>query len=257
MLQHLFTPEKFLPAGVGFALFGPGHLVWLAAMALMVAAMIWGYGRLRPAGRLRMQRCIAVGLLCAELLRDLYLIAAGGWMWEYLPLHMCAFTMYLMALWAFWPSQWCGNVLYGLGLIGALCALLFCNWANQPLIHFQTIYSFVFHGLLVGYIGMLLAAGELRPTGRGFLHCAAFLCVTVPATGLVNWLLPQCNFFFTNGGSPGSPLAVLVALFGRPWWLAAYAALAALVLALEFLPWAAADRRRGERRLRHYGLSWK
>ena len=58
-------------------------------------------------------------------------------------------------------------------------------------------------------------------------------------------------------GGWDTALAVLVALFGRPWWLAAYAALAALVLALEFLPWAAADRRRGERRLRHYGLSWK
>ena len=256
-MGYFFVPEKFLPEGVGFSLFGPEHLIWLAALCGMTVLLVVYYRKLAPAGRLRLARVLAYGQLALEILRDGYIIAAGAWQWSYLPLHPCSFTMFFMVLWARKPAKLWGNLMYGFGLVGALAALIFCNWTNQPVWQFQTIYSFVFHGLLVGYIGMLLAAGELRPTGRGFLHCAAFLCVTVPATGLVNWLLPQCNFFFTNGGSPGSPLAVLVALFGRPWWLAAYAALAALVLALEFLPWAAADRRRGERRLRHYGLSWK
>ena len=127
--------------------------------------------------------------------------------------------------------------MYGYGLIGAACALAFCNWTDQPIWHFQSIYSFVFHGVLVGWILMTIIGGDIRPEGKGFFHCVVFLAVAAPFTGLFNWLLPDCNFFFTNGGSEGSPLEVFVRLFGEPWWLIAYGALALVLLYLEFLPW--------------------
>ena len=67
--------------------------------------------------------------------------------------------------------------------------------------------------------------------------CVIYLCVAVPVTMAVNHLLPECNFFFTNTGSEGSPLEILIRLFGTPWWLIAYGALALVLLYLEFLPW--------------------
>ena len=62
---------------------------------------------------------------------------------------------------------------------------------------------------------------------------AALFAVTM----VVNHLLPECNFFFTNMGSEGSPLEILIRIFGTPWWLIAYGALALVLLYLEFLPW--------------------
>lgn len=195
-MQYLFVPAKFLPEGVGFSLYGWQHLLWLAAIGLLCAAMVLGYRRMDSGHRRGFARITAFGLLALEILRDAYIIACGAWEWEYLPLHPCSFTMFFMALWAWKPAECWGNLMYGYGLAGAMAALLFCNWTNQPLMQFQSIYSFLFHGILVGWILMLLAAGEIRPRGRGFLDCVVFLAAAAPIAELFNNLLPDCNFFF-------------------------------------------------------------
>ena len=90
---------------------------------------------------------------------------------------------------------------------------------------------------MVAYILMLLVCGDIRPQGNGMRDCVIYLCAAVPVTMVVNHLLPECNFFFTNTGSKGSPLEILIRIFGTPWWLIAYGTLALVLLALEFLPW--------------------
>lgn len=242
-MPYLFVPENQLPEGVGFSLYGPEHLIWLAVLALMCVWMILRYRKLDSPGRQRMARFFAYGLLTLEILRDLYLVAAGGWEWRYLPLHPCSFTMFFMVLWAWKPRAVWGQLMYGYGLIGAMMALLFCNWTSQPVWQFQSIYSFLFHGVLVGWILMILLAGDLRVQGKGIVPCVVFLAAAAPISMVINHLLPGCNFFFTNEGSEGSPLEILIKVFGKPWWLAAYAALVIVVLAAEFLPWMLSERR--------------
>ena len=80
-----------------------------------------------------------------------------------------------------------------------------------------------------------------------FFQCILFLVVAAPIATALNYLLPDCNFFFTYSGSKGSPLEILIRIFGEPWWLAAYAILVMLVLGAEFLPWHLAERKRKER----------
>ena len=53
-----------------------------------------------------------------------------------------------------------------MGLIGALMALLFADWLVYPVLHFQSIHSFVMHGLLLGYIVMLIWSQELKPNEK-------------------------------------------------------------------------------------------
>lgn len=246
VFAYFFTPAMFLPEGVGFALFGREHLVWLGVLSAMCVAMIFCYLHLSRAGRQSMARWVAFSLLALEAIRDGYIIACGAWEWIYLPLHPCSFTMFFMALWAWKPHPLWGNLMYGYGLVGAMCALLFCNWTNQPIWQFQTIYSFLFHGALVGWILMTLIGGDIRPEGRGFRDCVLFLLAAVPATAVLNNVLPECNFFFTHSGSEGSPLEFLIRIFGEPWWLGAYAVLALGLLGLEFLPWYILGRRKTE-----------
>ena len=236
-MKYFFVPAKFLPDGVGFKLYGSAHFAWLAALALLCFVMVYSYRRMDKKGRSRLAKGVAIYLLAGEVIRDAYIITAGGWEWAYLPLHPCSLTMFLIAIWAFKPNYFCGQVLYGFGIVGASCALIFCNWTTQPLLHFQTIYSFIFHGVLIGFILMAIIGGDIRPEPRGYICCISFIAVSAAAASIVNQLLPDCNFFFTNGGSEGSPLEIFIKLFGAPWWLLAYAALAAAVIGCEFLPW--------------------
>lgn len=236
-MEYFFVPAMYLPDGVGFKLYGVAHLTWLAALAVMCFLMVHFYRRMDKRGRSRFAKGIAIFLLTCEVLRDVYIIAYGAWEWQYLPLHPCSFTMFIIAIWAFKPNDICGQILYGFGMVGALCALLFCNWTDQPLLQFQTIYSFIFHGLLIGFVLMALIGGDIKPKPKGFVCCVVFIAIAGALTGIVNQLLPDVNFFFTNEGSEGSPLEIFIKLFGTPWWLLAYAALAAVVIGCEFLPW--------------------
>ncbi len=236
-MEYLFTPAKYLPDGVGFSLYGPEHFTWLAALAVMCAVMVIVYKKLDVKGRTVFARSVAVFLLTAEVARDIWLIASDAWEWGYMPLHPCSFTMFIIAIWAFRPNRVCGQILYGFGIVGALAALLFCNWTEQPLVQIQTIYSFLFHGILVGFILMLIIGGDIKPEPKGYLYCAVFVLLAASFTAVFNYTLPDCNFFFTKTGSDGSPLELFVDIFGTPWWLLAYAALAAVVIGLEFLPW--------------------
>lgn len=236
-MEYLFTPAKFCPEGLGFSLFGAVHLIWLAVLAVMCAVMVLAYRKMGVEARRKFVRWIATGLLITEIARDAWIIAAGGWEWSYLPLHPCSFTMYIMAVWAWKPNQTCAELLYGFGIVGALMALIFCNWTDQPLWQLQTLHSFLFHGILVGFILMAMIGGDLRPTRKGYWANVVFLACAAAFTAIFNNLLPDCNFFFTHEGSPGSPLELFINLFGTPWWLLAYIALAAVVIGLEFLPW--------------------
>ena len=63
MFDYFFVPAMFLPEGVGFSLYGPEHLCWLAVLAVMCVGMILGYRRLDRKGRLCTARWIATTLL--------------------------------------------------------------------------------------------------------------------------------------------------------------------------------------------------
>lgn len=248
-MQYIFTPANLLPDGVGFKLYGPEHLIWLAVVAAMIFAMVRIYQKLGKVGRRRYAKGIACYLLATEVIRDALIFALGGWEWSYIPLHPCSFTMFIIAVWAFKPNRFCGNLLYGFGIVGAACALLFCNWTSQPPLQFQSVHSFVFHGVLVAFVLMTVICGDIRPDGRGIIDNLVFLIPVASVATVFNMILPDCNFFFTNGGSEGSPLEILVKLFGEPWWLLSYLALAAAVLTVEFLPWILKDRKKAEERV--------
>lgn len=245
MFRYFWVAEELLPPGLGFGMFSAAHLAWLAALGLLIFGMCRGYRALGPAGRRRMRLAFAFGLPAAELGRDLVIAAQGVFYPYYWPLHLCGLAMFLYLGWALRPNAFCGEVLYSLCLPGTLAALLFPDWAGtDPLLQFQCIYSFLYHGLLAGCILMLLAAGELRPRAGGVKWPLVFLLAAVPPLYWLNLRL-DTNFFFLNVPAPGSPLEPLARAFGSPGYLFPFALLAAGVVSLFYLPlWVRAARRR-------------
>lgn len=245
MFRYFWVAEELLPPGLGFGMFSAGHLVWLAALALMIFGMCRGYRALGGPGRSRMQLILAAGLPAAELGRDVILAAQGAFNPTYWPLHLCGAAMFLYLAYALRPGAFCGEVLYSLCLPGALAALLFPNWAGiTPLLQFQCIYSFLYHGLLAGGILMLLTCGELCPKPGGIRYPLLFLLAAVPPLYWLNLRLGT-NFFFLNVPAPGSPLEPMARAFGSPGYLFPFAVLAAGVVSLFYLPlWVRAARRR-------------
>lgn len=248
-MRYFFTPEQALPAGVGFQPLGWAHLLMLAGLTVLTAALVALGCRMEQRNRLRMLRGISVFMVVMELLKDLILAVQGAFDLGYLPLHLCSIDMFICLYWAYHPErEGGGQCLYSLGLSGGVAALLFPDWWNMPLWHFQSLHSFVYHALLVAVPLIAVISGMVRPRLREVWRPMLFLAaVAVPVCGL-NRLLGT-NYMFLQAPVPGTPLDWCAKCPGG--YLLGYGLLAAAVLCLLDLPfslWAWGKKQRQIRR---------
>ena len=221
---------------IGFDLYCPGHLIWLAAIAAAAVIITRYYISRQDEKRTSIKKFFAVAILCSEILKDVILIAIGAPMKGYLPLHLCGLAIFAMLWDAFSKNRRIsGQILAYAFMPGAMAALLFCNWTEYPFFNFMCIHSFVFHGWIVIYVVMLYAAGEIKADYRGLWNTTAILAVIAVPIYILNLLIDE-NYLFLNEASEGSPLVFLWDIFGTrfgaPGYVASFAALLLIVFHL-------------------------
>lgn len=236
MTDRFFVPEQQLPGNVGFALFDFGHLSALVCCgAIILLTLVLS---LRRSGKTQqtLLRHLAFAMVVLELAKDLILAVQGGFTLGYLPLHLCSLSMFVCLYFSWHPdSSAGGHILYSVVLPSALCALLFPNWTRCPLLHFQSIHSFLYHTLLVIFVLIPLFSGQLRPGLRGVIPSLAFLLAVSVPVALVNRLLGT-NYMFLRSPSRGSPLEFLTLLPGKYGYIMGYFLLVLCVLVALNLP---------------------
>ena len=224
---------------IGFDLYCPGHLIWLAVIAAAMVIITGYYIKQNEEKQTSIKKFFAITILCSEILKDSILIAIGAPMKGYLPLHLCGLAIFAMLWDAFSKNRRIsGQMLAYAFLPGALSALLFCNWTEYPFFNFMCIHSFVFHGWIVIYVVMLYAAGEIRADYRGLWTTAGILAVCAVPIYILNVLIDE-NYLFLNEASEGSPLVFLWNVFGTrfgaPGYIASFAVLLLTVFHVLYL----------------------
>lgn len=229
-MNNFFASEGSGSPKNGFERFGFGHFLWLFAVVTGLALGCFAYKSARRSHRPRLRLLTASLALALELGRAGLLLSRGLYDLGRLPLHLCSLSIYLCFLHALtgWPGL--GQFLYAFTLPGAACALLFPDWAGQPLCGFITVSSFLLHFLLVLYPLMQVAAGDLRPELRRLPGCVGWMLLLALPVYFLNkrW---NTNYMFLNLPLAGSPLA-LFAFLGNPGYLLGYLPLALGIWAL-------------------------
>ncbi|MCL2377105.1 MAG: YwaF family protein [Defluviitaleaceae bacterium] len=224
-------------AGYGFGLYSVAHFVILAAIAAITWAICLAYRRMDDTNRTKMMFTIAIIILVVEVAKVIsYPIFHDGFRVEYTSLHLCGIMIFVGLIYAMRPSETLGEILYAVGLPGFIAALVFPNWTMYPLLNFYVFTSFTTHGLQIAFILMLIFAGQVRPSPRRAWKPAVFLvAIAIPIYALN--LAIGTNFLYLNYGSPGSPLEILFDTFGSPLFLIPFAMLAAVIIAIMYVPW--------------------
>lgn len=236
--MNFFTFETDLPPGVGFSWYQPCHLAWLLGIAGAGAALGWWYRRCTREGRRRLDRAMAGLMLGLEALWLGVLFFGGHLDRTMLPLHLCALSIMLAIVYGFHPVGWIGEYFYAFGMPGAVAALLFPDWSVYPMTSYYTISSFLLHGLLVDYGGMLLLSGVARPRLKNAWKPLLFVALVSIPVGLFDRRF-GVNYMFLSAPSPGSPLEWVNGSLG---YLPGYILLVLAVELALYLPWALADR---------------
>ena len=224
--------------------FGREHRAWLIICLLLGIGLIRTHRLLARDGRMRRRLDIAVAMAPPVFLaiHIASMLVYGVFNASCLPLHICNLCELLAAGFALTGNESSGTVLYGVGSVGSLAALLFPGWTYAPALSLPSVCGFMEHLLVLLFIIMKLRDKSIRPDFRQLWQPIAFTGAYAVAVYPVNKLYGT-NFAFINWAPPDTPLALWERLHGDPGYLAIYAlAFIALEIAL-FLPWRTTDAR--------------
>lgn len=230
-LSYFFTYETQIPEGIGFALFGPWHLLWLCFAVAATVGYVWFFKKSSLMRQRHMECIVAASLIVWLVLRAGYIAVLHEKFLYELPLHLCSMAGILCAIHCVTKWKWLGQVLYTICLPGTVLALLFPNWNFYPVIHFITLEGFMFHIGIVLYVAGQLASHEIRPDLLKLWQVLVFLAAVVTPVYAFDKKY-DVNYMFVNWPSAGSPLVWLADRMGNPGYLAGYAALVFLCMVL-------------------------
>lgn len=243
MISYLFDCTGTIPEGLGFSRFSAGHLLWLAAIAAVIAICCRRYRTLDAPGQHRFRAAVAALLLADELMKVVVLVATGQYTCEYLPLHLCSINIFTSLWYTLRPNRAAGSILYYLSLPGAAIALLSPTWVSLPFLNLMNIHSFSVHGLLMLYPLLLLTSGQLRPGPRELRAPTCFMLCAAPVLYCLNTSLGT-NFMFLNGDEDNPILKAIDAAIGTRYHILGMAAIMVVVWTAMTLPWMARQRQR-------------
>lgn len=228
-----FKTQDNIPEGLGFAAFGPTHLLWLlAGLIFCVAACIF-YKRLDEGRQNSMRRVLGSYIFLQEMAKNLVLVILGEFSWGYLPFHLCGINILLIAFDVIKPTKVVRNFLYYFAIPGAMLALLFPNWKEVPFWNFFHLHSFTIHILLVLYPLLLVSTGQVDTHIKSAFQAVLLLVVlAVPVYGLN--LLWDTNFMFLMQPDSGNPLELFEQLLGSHLW--GFPILLPVVIGIMYVP---------------------
>lgn len=212
MMSTFLLTKHNIGQGLGIGSWSPAHFAWLAAGLAFTLLLCHFYKA--GDGKRRAQLCwaMAVLVMADEILKYVFSISTGQWSWEFLPLHLCSLSAFVILAHAITHSENVAEYLYALDLPAALMALVFPNWTMLPCMNWESIHSFSIHILLAAYPCMLLAGGW-RPRFQRLKYSIIPFAIAVIVAVTANHFL-DTNFFFLNGSDSGNPLSFLQKYLG-------------------------------------------
>lgn len=193
------------------------HMAALIAALAAPAAIIALRKVLRTEGwGQRFRIGMALALAACEAALQLSYAFDGGWSAGTLPFQLCSLTLLLSA--AALAFRWQGlyPIVFFLGTLGALQALLTPN-LTQPFPHFRYFHFFIAHIGIISAAVYLLAVERYRPTLRSALLALLWLHLLAVPAALVNIWTGTTNFMFL--ARKPSTASLLDALAPWPWYL--------------------------------------
>lgn len=157
----------------------------------------------------------------------------GTFLNEYLPLDLCAISLYLGWALSFTKKKWMFKYVYFYGM-GALVSLLVPNLGGFGINHFRYYHYFYVHGYIIFIAIYFAAVHQYRITLKDFLKATGVLVILAGFVMLIDYLVGANYMFLMHKPHAGSPLD----MFG-PWpeYLLPLIGMTLAVFVLAYIPW--------------------
>ncbi|MCE5168828.1 TIGR02206 family membrane protein [Paenibacillus profundus] len=229
-----------IQASALFTAYSPTHLFVLALFACSILCLYTFRNSLREkrAGNIVRFSLVTV-LVLSELSLNVWYIWHGQYdVKDTLPLELCTISLYLSVAMLIWKSRRLFQIVYFVGIGGALQALL-TPALDYDYPHFRFIEFFAAHIAIILAVLYMLWVEGYRPTLKSVFAAMGFLNLLLVAVGTVNAMTGGNYMFLARKPETASLLDVLGPY---PWYLLSLEVVACLVFLLMYLPFAISAR---------------
>jgi hypothetical integral membrane protein (TIGR02206 family) len=229
-------------AGGQFVWLGPAHLGALACIVMACLAV----SRLRlaiegPNERLRFG--LAAWLVVNELAWHIWKAAVGEWTIQtMLPLQLCSVMVWVSAAALATRNPFLYELVYFLGIGGAVQALLTPDLGIYGFPHFRFFQTMTSHGLIIISAVALTSLERMRPTWASLARVVLWIHGYMAVIFNLNTAIGS-NYLMLNG-KPGTP-SLLDLLPPWPAYIAFMEVIGLATLLLLYLPFETRDRKQG------------
>ena len=211
-----------------------GHFIWLGLLFFLIFFLGKKYRAADEDKRKKIRIAIASLIMLDEIVKDIIMPITGQWDWNFLPLHLCSISVFVVFIHALTGNRMLEEYTYAITLPTASMAMAFPDWTGAlPCMNLMCIHSFSIHLLLVLYPCLLLYGGFI-PSAKQLFRLIPIVAFLAFVMYFVNGALGT-NFFFVNGGGDGNPLTFLEKYIGG-WYRTAFPVIAAICWIPMYLP---------------------
>ena len=229
-LKSRFTIEP----GKGMDSYSLGHFIWLGLLFFLIFFLGKKYRAADEDKRKKIRIAIASLIMLDEIVKDIIMPITGQWDRNFLPLHLCSISVFVVFIHALTGNRILEEYTYAITLPTASMAMAFPDWTGAlPCMNLMCIHSFSIHLLLVLYPCLLLYGGFI-PSAKQLFRLIPIVAFLAFVMYFVNGALGT-NFFFVNGGGDGNPLTFLEKYIGG-WYRLAFPVIAAICWIPMYLP---------------------
>jgi hypothetical integral membrane protein (TIGR02206 family) len=194
----------------------------------------------------RFEIIFGVYLIFQQFIYSFWQIYIGGHaVARSLPLHLCGFSILISSIMLFKRSRFLAEVLYFIGVGGAIQAFVTPDLDKYSFPHFLFFHMFISHATLAFAPLYMVVVKGFRPRLVSIGKALVFITAASGLVGFINWVLQfvppykTTNYFYLC--RPPSTPSLIDWLGPWPWYLMPIAGLAVINFVVLYLPVAGID----------------
>ncbi|GGG89154.1 YwaF family protein [Paenibacillus radicis (ex Gao et al. 2016)] len=191
-------------------------MVWLATLAVPAAIVLLRQPLREPGINKAVRYALAALLAACELSFQSWYVLTGNWGVHALPLQLCSMMVLLAAVLLVKRNAKLGDVVFFLGILGALQALLTPN-LDYSFPHFRYFHFYIAHIGIIAACLFWAAVERYRPSFKSAARAYVWLHLLAIPAAIVNTATGTTNFMFL--ARKPDTVSLLDLLGPWPWYL--------------------------------------
>ena len=226
--------------GAPFQLFGTAHLIALSIIALFSFSYFYFRKVWSEKDKKNIRWAFAIAIVVNETALHIWSAYWGIWnIQTMLPLHACSVIIWLSAYMLVTKNYTIYELVYFVGLGGAMQAVLTpADAAAYNFPHFRIMQTFIAHGLLINIAVYMTVVEGFRPTLQSFKRVFIWLNLYMVVIFFVNLAIGSNYLFVAH--KPDFP-TILDLLSPWPWYILELEAVGFAIFFILYIPFLIKD----------------